>query len=218
MFNVCVGCGAYNVAKQILPLDTKDEPAMAYAVCPECGYRHPFRRLPLFIVCGASGTGKTAICNELTRVVRNYIPLEGDILWCPAFNSPDDNFRQFFEIWLRMAKNISQSGRPVIFFSAGAGVPENIDRCTERRYFSSVHTLALICEDDILVTRLKKRPVWRNSAFDTFIKEQLSFNQWHKDIGPTLDPPITLLDTSHISLELTVTHLNEWFAHYWSNE
>ena len=98
MFNVCVSCGTYNVAKQILHSDTKDESAMAYAVCPECGYRHPFRRLPLFIVFGASGTGKTAICNELTRVIRNYVPLEGDVLWCPAFNSPDDNFRQFFEI------------------------------------------------------------------------------------------------------------------------
>lgn len=214
MFNVCMGCGTYNAAKVITP-DPETEPLfLAYAVCPECGYKHLFRRLPLFIVCGASGTGKTAICESLIHSARGYIPLEGDILWCSAFDKPDDNYRDFFEIWLRMAKNIGQSGRPVVLFSAGAGVPENVQNCVEWRYFSSVHRLALACDNATLEKRLKLRPNWRNSGSDAFITGQQELNRWYREISPTLDISITVLDTSRDTLEHTVSRVNEWITRH----
>ncbi len=207
MFNVCHQCGVYHADKII-------DPAGPYAICPACEHAHPFRALPLLLVGGASGTGKSTVCNALVGRVTSAVLLDCDILWCPAFNKPEDNFREFFEIWLRMSKNIGQSGRPVVLFGAGFGVPENIEACIERRYFSSVSYLALTCDADKLVSRLRARPQWRANAADAFIKSQVSFNQWFKDTGPTLNPPITLLDTTNATLEETAVQVQSAINHF----
>ncbi|MEZ4634063.1 MAG: hypothetical protein R2856_03640 [Caldilineaceae bacterium] len=96
-----------------------------------------------------------------------------------------------------MAKNIGQAGRPVVIFSAGIGVPSNLEGCTERRCFSVVHYLALICDDDVLAARLQQRPAWRQSSHQPFIDDQLRFNRWLKAYNPgDGQPPISLIDTS----------------------
>ena len=203
MFNVCHQCGMYRADKII-------DPAGPYAVCPECGHAHPFRALPLMIVSGASGAGKSAICNALLGRYTDAVLLDSDILWCPAFDKPEDNYRDFIEIWLRMSKNIGQSGRPVVLFSAGMGVPGNIEPCVERRYFSAVHYLALTCDDGTLAERLRARPQWRASASNAFIESQVSFNRWFRETGPTLVPTITLLDTTAIAIEETTAQVANW--------
>jgi hypothetical protein len=205
MFNVCYKCGLYRVDKII-------DPAGPYAICPECGHKHTFRYLPLLIVSGASGTGKSTVCNALVGHFTDAVLLDSDILWCPAFNSPENDYRDFFEVWLRMSKNIGQSGRPVVLFGAGAGVPGNIEPCIERRYFSAVHYLALTCDDDALAERLRARPQWRASANDAFLQAQIDFNRWFKETGPTLDPPITTLNTTHVALEETVAQVTAWIV------
>jgi predicted kinase len=186
------------------------DPAGPFAICPECGHAHPFRALPLMIVAGASGAGKSAVCNMLLGQDTGAVLLDSDILWCPAFNTPENDYRDFFEIWLRMAKNIGQSGRPVVLFGAGMGVPDKIEPCVERRYFSVVHYLALTCDDDVLAERLRARPRWRASANDAFIESQVTFNRWFRETNPTLDPPITTLDTTHVALEETAAQVMAW--------
>lgn len=203
VFNVCRQCGLYRADKII-------DPGGPYAICPECGHKHTFRYMPLLIVSGASGTGKSAVCKALVVHLTDAVLLDSDILWCPAFNSPEDDYRDFFEIWLRMSKNIGQSGRPVVLFGAGVGVPGNIEPCVERRYFSAVHYLALTCDDDILTERLRARPQWRASASDAFLQVQIDFNRWFKETGPTLDPPITMLDTTYVALEETAAQVAAW--------
>jgi hypothetical protein len=205
MFNVCHKCGLYRADKII-------DPAGPYAICPECGHAHLFRALPLLIVSGASGAGKSTVCNALVGYVTAAVLLDSDILWCPAFDTPENDYRDFFELWLRMAKNIGQSGRPVVLFGAGAGVPGNIEPCVERRYFSAVHYLALTCADDALAARLRARPQWRASAGDAFIEDQVNFNRWFKETGPTLDPPVTLIDTTHSTTEKTAGQAADWIA------
>ncbi|MBN1261453.1 MAG: hypothetical protein JXB35_12315, partial [Anaerolineae bacterium] len=113
MFNVCPNCSAYRADKTI-------DPQGPFAVCPECGGRHPFRQLPLLLVGGPSGAGKTATLLALTGRFQDAVLLEQDILWQDAFNDPENHYRDFFETWLRMAKNIGQSGRPIVLFGAGA--------------------------------------------------------------------------------------------------
>lgn len=131
--NVCFRCGMYRADKVI-------DPSGPYAICPECGYKHRFLQLPLLIVSGASGAGKSTVCHHLLGRVTQAVLLDSDILWRAEFNKPEANYRDFFETWLRVCRNISQSGRPVVLFGAGVGVPENIEDCVERRYFSKVHT------------------------------------------------------------------------------
>jgi predicted kinase/DNA-directed RNA polymerase subunit RPC12/RpoP len=202
MFNVCHNCGLYRADKVI-------DPVGPYAICPECGHKHVFRQLPLLIVSGASGAGKSTVCRALLGKVENAVLLDSDILWRPEFNKPEDNYRDFFETWLRMAKNISQAGRPVVLFGAGLGVPENIELCVERRYFSDIHYLALVCDDEVLAQRLKARPVWRGSGDQAYIDEHIQFNRWFKG-GQNGDHPISLIDTSDVPPETTIEQVKNW--------
>src|SRR5437762_10497370 len=83
MFNVCPKCGEYSVEK---PIDASGP----FAICPFCGYAHPFLQLPLFIITGSSGSGKTTICLELIPLVQECVILESDILW-GAFPADPEN-------------------------------------------------------------------------------------------------------------------------------
>jgi len=203
MWNVCWQCGSYHADKRVDP----DGPA---AICPECGHRHPFRQLPLLIVSGASGAGKSAVCQALLGRLPEVVLLDSDILWRPEFNTPADNYRAFFETWLRLCKNIGQAGRPVVLFGAGVGVPANLETCVERRYFSALHYLALICEDGLLVERLKQRPPWRGTHSPDYHAEHVRFNGWFKAQAAQSTPAITLIDTSTTSVGDTATQVAAW--------
>lgn len=204
MLNVCFQCGLYRADKII-------DKAGSYAICPECDFKHPFLRLPLLIVSGASGTGKTAVCNHLTGHIPQAVLLDSDILWRAEFNQPKNNHRDYFETWLRVCKNISQSGRPVVLFGAGIGVPENLEGCIERRYFSTMHYLALTCDNETLTKRLQQRPAWRGTKDQAYIDEHIHFNQWFLDYNENkVQPLVTLLDTSQLSLEETTESVKTW--------
>ena len=203
MLNVCHKCGLYRADKIIDP----DGPV---AICPECGHKHSFLQLPLLIVSGASGTGKSTVCQYLLGKQQQAILLDSDILWRPEFNKPENKYSDFFETWLRMCKNINQAGRPVVLFGEGIGVPDNIESCVERRYFSGVHYLSLVCDDGFLARRLRERPAWRESDGPAYIEEQIHFNQWFKTRPADLQPEIALLDTTYASLEQTAGQVLEW--------
>jgi hypothetical protein len=205
MINVCDNCGKYRADKIINAVDST-------ATCPECGHAAPFTLLPLFMVSGASGAGKSTLCNYLTGKLRGVVILDADILWQEEFNTPDDNYRKFSETWLRLAKDISQSGRPVVLFGAGLGMPQNIEPCVERRYFSQVYYLALVCANDLLEKRLQSRPEWRGSGNSAFIKSQLDFNSWFKSYNG--EPKIDLIDTGNKTIEEAANEAARWVAVY----
>ena len=204
MFNVCYHCSLYRADKII-------DPGGPYAVCPECGWQHPFRCLPLMVVPGASGSGKTSICSNLAGQYQDAVLLDFDILWRPEFNTPETNYLDYFETWLRVSKNIAQSGKPVVLFGTGLGVPDNLENCVERRYFSVIHYLALVCSDEILRKRLEQRPEWRFTKVASFMDEQIRFNQWFLNYNMEDKlPPISIIDTSHKTIEEAVKAVDEW--------
>ncbi|MEZ4868825.1 MAG: AAA family ATPase [Caldilineaceae bacterium] len=183
--------------------------ARSVVICPVCQQVQPFRFLPLLIVCGPSGVGKSTACAQLAGTIPEAVLLEGDILWQPAFNQPETLYRTFFETWLRLAKNISQSGRPVVLFIAG-GIPENIEPCVEVHYFAKVCYLALICEEAVLRERLQQRPAWRMSSQAAFMDQQVRFNQQLLDRANTMQPPVDLLDTSTRSVAQAAHEVAAW--------
>ena len=132
MFNVCDRCGLYAADMSI---ECRDDQSVA--VCPSCGHAHPFLQLPLYIVTGSSGTGKSTVVPLLTKQAQTHVVLDTDILWESRYNTPEDNYRAYREMWLRIAKNINQSGRPVIL--CGTAMPEQLEPCLERRYFTVIH-------------------------------------------------------------------------------
>ena len=197
MFNVCPNCGEYRADKAIVPEGV-------YAICPDCCFRYKFIRLPLFILTGASGVGKSTVCLELAARMKDVVVMESDILWRAEFNQPETDYREYRETWLRVCKNISQAGKPVVL--CGVGLPSQFEQCIERRYFSELHYLALICDDQILPSRL----TWRGSLKDEYIKEQVAFNRWLVNNAQNTEPPMTLLDTSEITVDETVEKVERW--------
>ena len=203
MFNVCPNCGEYRADKII-------EPEGPYAVCPHCEYQHKFIRLPLFVLTGASGVGKTTTCLALGATAKEFVVMESDILWREEFNQPTTDYRNYRETWLRVCKNISQAGKPVVL--CGAGIPSQFEACVERRYFSDIHYLALVCEDKVLASRLRDRPAWRGSSKNEYINEHVAFNRWLKKNALNTQPPMALLDTSDISVDESVEGVKEWIS------
>src|SRR3712207_7603919 len=57
-------------------------------------------------------------------------------------------------------------------------------RSPERRLFSKIHYLGLVCDDEVLAARLRARPSWRDTS-DAFIAEHVKFNHWLKEHAAT---------------------------------
>jgi hypothetical protein len=200
MLNVCTACGM-----------THAEPdASGEFVCASCGERRrEFRRVPLMLVGGPAGAGKSTAGALLLGRVTEAVLIEGDILWRKEFNTPEDGYNDYSRLWLRLAAHISQSGKPVALFGAGFAVPHGVEPLPERKLFSAVHYLALTCDDEVLAARLRARPAWRNTT-DELIGEHVKFNQWLKEHAAATDPPVTLLDTTRDPPETTASRVAEW--------
>ena len=75
MTNICFGCGQYQVDKEIINQGEKN-----FAKCKTCGVMNPYLSLPLFIISGASGVGKTSILNNLKERLKDFVFLDADNL------------------------------------------------------------------------------------------------------------------------------------------
>ena len=203
MMDICYGCGELRADKTI-------DPSGPYAICPVCSHRHAFRQLPLLAIGGASGTGKTAVGQLLLGTVDEAIVLEGDLLWSERFNTPGDGYQSFFDTWLRLARNISQAGKPVVLLNAGAAIPSNLEGSVQRRYFTRIHYCALVCEETAMIDRLKRRPAWRRSSEPAFLERNVAFNAWLKANAAGSAPPIALLDTTADPPAATAEKVRAW--------
>jgi broad-specificity NMP kinase len=177
-------------------------------ICGDCGHRQPFRRLPLFALTGPSGAGKSTVARLLPQALADVaVVVEQDVLWSAGLQDPADDFADFRRTWLRMAGMIHQSGRPVVL--VGTVVPEQFERRPERVFMREIHYLALVADPDVLRSRLRARPAWRGWD-EPRITETVEFNDWLRREGPTLDPPVELLDTTAVELAETARRVVEW--------
>lgn len=92
----------------------------------------------------------------------------------------------------------------------GTALPEQFEDCPERRYFSTLHYLAMVCDDDLLVERLRSRPVWLQTHSAEFVEDMLQFNRWLKANAHMTSPPMTLCDTSQRAIAETVAYVAQW--------
>ncbi len=127
------------------------------------------------------------VCLELTSLLRECVILASDILWGAVPATSKDNYLDYRNLWLRVAKNVGQSGRPVVL--CGTAIPKQFEMCSERRHFSTLHYLALVCDDQLLEERLKQHPAWRHSGSTESIETMIQLNRWLKAHASTTHPP-----------------------------
>lgn len=203
MFNVCPACG--------LSQGEFDFDPAGFHVCRACGARRPHRLLPLLLVGGPAGAGKSTAGALLLGRLNEAVVVESDLLWRKEFDTPEDGYGKYFSLWLRLAAHLSQSGRPVALFGAGFAVPHNVEPLPERALFSAVHYLGLVCDDEELTRRLSRRPRWReHEDRDRLIAEHLKFNRWLKEHAATTNPPVTLLETTDRDAAETADAVAAW--------
>lgn len=170
----------------------------------------------LFLIGGASGSGKTAICNQIAGKIDNLIALDGDVIWNCGNFTPDKT-DAFYSFVLRLCLEIEKSGAAVAVFHAGAGVPGNIENCPERKLFDEVHYLGLYCGDDELEKRLRARPEWQGQdrQADGFINAMRGFNAMVRFYGAEADrdsPRMDKMDTGSMTLEEASRAVVKWIT------
>ena len=174
------------------------------------------KKLPLFIITGASCVGKSTLLKVLfENEKKKYIALEGDLLWNEIYYTPDDGYMSYRKLWLNMCSNIvSQIGMPVVWCGCNA-IPEQFEKLAERQAFSEIHYIANVCDEETLVSRVKERLVYERNIYDihdeeSWIKGSVDFNNWLINNAETTSPKIYLLDTTKMTPEEAANIADKW--------
>jgi hypothetical protein len=153
------------------------------AVCPAGHYSEPAKRLPLYVVTGASGAGKSAIFPFLAAELPEYAVFDVDWLIDPlsAASAPEPiEWIAFRDAWLSVAHGLAQGGRATVLLSTF--MPEQLEDLPARRWISDIYFALLDCPDATRVRRLNRRPPWRDHDTD----RQLSFAAYLRKHIPTV--------------------------------
>lgn len=165
----------------------------ARAVCPQCGRSGDAAALlPLFVVTGASGAGKSAVLTPLIRKLRGRcVVFDADFLM--DTEGPLSNSR-----WLAIAHCVAQSGLPTVLL--GPFIPEHLESLQTRRWVADIHVMVLDCPDELRRARINARPPWRSRDID----QQVEFGRWFRR---TFDDRV---DTSSGTPEKTADAIVAW--------
>ena len=165
----------------------------------------PTNKQPLFIITGASCVGKSTMCEELFKKEKDYIVIESDLLWNSIFDTPDNDYCEYRRLWMRLCANISQIGMPIVL--CGCATPAQFEQQPERKYFTDIHYLAVVCYDECFEKRLREG---RKIEDENWLKSSLQFNNWLKENAEKTVPEISLLDNSDLSAGQAAAVADAW--------
>lgn len=161
-------------------------------------------KLPLFIVTGASGSGKTYVIKELRKMMPDFDIFDPDNL--VEFIGHDwENIRN---IWLRVARNIAESGRMTII--CGTMMPWDIEKCADFPFFKHVYYLNLHCDEETREKRLRERK-WSEEE----IQNHKNFAKRLLEIADEVyNPPMPIIDTTDTDVTEVASRIKEWVHQY----
>ncbi len=128
-------------------------PKQGTAICDVCETENNLPWLPLFVITGGGGCGKTSVAQGLLRKPNPYFVLEADYLWATrkVFDSNDDYWAFLTLLSCQFTKNLS----PVVL--CGWVNPSQIEQASCAAFFSAIHFLVLSCDATTQTERLKDR-------------------------------------------------------------
>jgi hypothetical protein len=186
----CLTCGPEAVLAR--------DPAAPLLRCASCDAVTEIPTLPLFVITGASGTGKTTVTGPLRRLLPECVVFEGD----PISQVAALGWNVFRDTWLRIACEVALSGRPTVLCTSL--MPGDLEALPARKLLGPIHFGNLDCPDDVLAARLRARPSWRHSNTEEVIVTHQRFAAWLREhIDPTWD-------TSALTPEETAGRIAAW--------
>jgi hypothetical protein len=192
---VCPRCGSYALGNAAQTADSTR--------CADCAQPTAANILPLFVVTGASGSGKTCVTAELRCRLPECVVLDKDLLWGRAAAD------QFTNNWLRIAYGVAQGGRHTLI--CGTMMPADFAVSEDRGLVGPIHFLNLTCSDEVRERRLRARLAWRESAGDAFIARQRRCAHWLLEHATmAYDPPMPTIDTTALEVAEVADAIARW--------
>ncbi|WP_434750888.1 AAA family ATPase [Paenibacillus amylolyticus] len=159
-------------------------------------------KLPLFVITGASGTGKTTVSSHVRKLLPGFDVFDMDIIDNVDWQIAKEN-------WLRVAHSISLSGRGTVL--CGTMVPENIASSKYIEQFDRILYLNLHCDDATREMRLQARG-WDDNA----IEDHRNFANWLlQNADKAFDPAMPTVDTTDLSSEEAAKQIEQWVRGNW---
>ena len=174
MIGICANCGNHEWDKEVQDNMIR---------CPKCGHQWEFIKLPLFILTGCSGVGKTTTAMEIMRRKVDFVVLDADMFYNLMPHETDEDSYDLIEQIEALSRNIMQSGKPVLWTKAG-----NLDKIYDTynsRFFQNIYCLALVCEEEQLRSRMQEG---RGITDEQWIQSSVDYNEYfkkHHQIGKT---------------------------------
>lgn len=173
MIGICTKCGNHQWDKEV----KGDE-----IHCPKCGNSWKFIRLPLFILTGCSGIGKTTTAMEIIRRKAEFTVLDGDMFYNIMPHETEEDYYDQVEQIGSLSKNLMQTGLPVLWTMAG-----NLDKLSKTynsRFFREIYCLALVCEEELLRARMRDG---RGITDEGWIQSSVDPGIWHGKWKPPFE-------------------------------
>lgn len=197
MIGICPQCGDYKWNKQVSE--------HKHITCPSCGHQWHFKSMPLFVLTGCSGVGKTTTAQELMQRDTGFIPMDADFFYNIMPHDTDEDLHNWVEHMLSLSKNIMQGGRPLLWTMAGA--LEHFENSYNRRFFTDIHYLAFVCSDKELETRMREG---RNVTDINWIQSSIDYNRWFIEHGNLSNKRIDTYDITGKSVLEVADYVVQW--------
>lgn len=198
MLSICPKCGNYEWNKTI-SVDKK------HILCPNCGYHWDFKAMPLFILTGCSGVGKTTTAQELLLRDIDFLVMDTDFLFNIMPHDTDEDYKNWVEQIMSLSKNVMQGGKPLLWTMAGA--LEYFEKTYNRRFFTEVYFLALVCTDEALEKRMREG---RHITDANWIKSSIDYNLWFMDNGTISGIKADTFDITGKSVSEVADYVTGW--------
>jgi len=161
-------------------------------------------KLPLFIVTGASGSGKTYVVKELRGIMPDFDVFDPDDM----IEFVGQDWEKIRNIWLRVARNTTQSGRMTIL--CGTMMPWDIEKCADFPCFKHVYYLNLHCDEETREKRLRERN-WS----EEMIQDHKNFAKALLDMADKdFSPPMPTINTTDCDVTIVAAQIKEWVLRY----
>jgi len=163
-------------------------------------------KLPLFIITGASGTGKSTVVPYLREKLDHFDVFDIDVI-----SEDVGDWQKLKNVWLKIASNIAKSHRMTVL--CGTIMPWDIEKCDNYQDFSHIYYLNLHCDDETRENRLSKRG-WSQEL----IEEHKIFAKWLlENAEKAYSPPMPIVHTSNSHVDEVALNIKNWVLNVLDN-